>query len=168
MDVHSPGQRSYNMSRIKNKNTRQEILVRKWLWSNGYRYRLHYSGLPGKPDIVFPGQKKVIFMHGCFWHRHSCRYFKWPTSNAEFWRLKIESNVRRDSLNFSALKDLGWSYLIIWECTFKGIPKSYIAEKMNQIGNMIQVFTDCPVGQCMEIDIGGVHRLNTVFGASDE
>ncbi|WP_407355286.1 very short patch repair endonuclease [Methanolobus sp. WCC5] len=119
MDVHSPKVRSYNMSQIKGKNTKPEMIVRKWLWNNGYRYRLHLKYLPGKPDIVFIGRKKAIFVHGCFWHKHDCKYFKWPKSNIEFWHQKIEGNVKRDSYNYSKLVSAGWKYLVIWECELK-------------------------------------------------
>jgi DNA mismatch endonuclease (patch repair protein) len=119
MDVHTPEKRSYNMSRIKGKNTKPEIMVRKWLWSKGYRYKLYNKVLPGKPDIVFPGRKKVIFIHGCFWHRHDCRYFKWPETNIEFWKQKIGSTVDRDNKNYALLSDAGWCYLVIWECETK-------------------------------------------------
>src|SRR3972149_5431133 len=103
MDVHSPEKRSYNMSRIRGRNTKPEILVRKWLWANGYRYRLHRNDLPGKPDIVFPGRRKAIYVHGCFWHRHVCSYFKWPQTNSDFWEDKINGNVRRDQENYEKL-----------------------------------------------------------------
>ncbi len=119
MDVHSRKQRSYNMSQIKGKDTKPEMIVRKWLWNNGYRYRLHRKDLPGKPDIVFPGRKKAIFVNGCFWHKHDCKYFKWPKSNKEFWHQKIEGNVKRDAENYSKLVSAGWEYLIIWECELK-------------------------------------------------
>lgn len=119
MDVHSPIQRSYNMSRIKGKNTTPEEIIRKLLWRYGYRYRLHSKDLPGKPDIVFPGRKKVLFVHGCFWHRHNCRYFKWPKTNAEFWKKKIGDNVTRDNRNYGLLAESGWSALVIWECETK-------------------------------------------------
>ena len=121
MDVHSPKQRSYNMSQIKSENTRPEMLIRKWLWSHGYRYRLHQKGLPGKPDIVFPGRRKVLFVHGCFWHKHNCRYFKWPETNVTFWKNKITETVERDKKNYEKLKKAGWKYLIIWECEIKDI-----------------------------------------------
>ncbi|MBI5143107.1 MAG: DNA mismatch endonuclease Vsr [Nitrospirae bacterium] len=119
MDVHTPEQRSFNMSRIKGKNTKPEILVRKWLWVNGYRYRLHRGCLPGNPDIVLSGRKKVIFVHGCFWHRHACPYFKWPKSNEDFWRRKINATVMRDDENYKGLAALGWSHFVIWECEAK-------------------------------------------------
>jgi len=107
------------MSRIKGKNTKPEMLVRKWLWANGYRYRLHRKDLPGKPDIVFAGRKKAIFIHGCFWHKHECRYFKWPRTNEEFWIKKINESVTRDQKNYVDLIGGGWSYIIIWECELK-------------------------------------------------
>ena len=119
VDVHSTSQRSFNMSRIKGKNTKPEMIVRQWLWRNGLRYRLHRNDLPGKPDIVFAGRKKVIFVNGCFWHKHNCKYFKWPKSNTEFWRQKIEGNVRRDADNFAVLTAEGWGYMVIWECEIK-------------------------------------------------
>jgi DNA mismatch endonuclease (patch repair protein) len=119
MDVHSPERRSFNMSRIKGKNTKPEILARKWLWVHGFRYRLHRKDLPGKPDIVFIRQKKAIFIHGCFWHKHECRYFKWPLTNAEFWKKKINESVTRDQKNYADLSAGGWRYLIIWECELK-------------------------------------------------
>jgi DNA mismatch endonuclease (patch repair protein) len=119
MDVHSRAQRSFNMSRIRDKNTRPEVIIRKLLWSDGYRYRLHRKDLPGKPDLVFPGRRKAIFIHGCFWHRHDCRYFKWPETHVEFWERKIGANVDRDNKNSSSLSDAGWSYVVIWECETK-------------------------------------------------
>ena len=119
MDVHSPEKRSYNMSRIKGKDTKPELLLRQWLWQNGYRYRLHKKNLPGKPDIVLPKWQKAIFVHGCFWHRHKCKYFQWPDSNFDFWKKKIEENVKRDEANYTALDGMGWQYLIIWECELR-------------------------------------------------
>ena len=116
MDVHTPKTRSHNMSKIRSKNTKPEMFVRKWLWAQGYRYRVHERSLPGKPDIVFKGRKKVIFVHGCFFHMHNCNYFKWPQTRAEFWRKKIESNAARDQSNIAQLHDLGWEVMVIWEC----------------------------------------------------
>lgn len=116
MDVHSPDTRSLNMSRIRSKNTKPEMVVRRWLWTKGYRYRLHDKTLPGKPDIVFKGRKKAILVHGCFFHMHDCKLFKWPATRPEFWRKKIESNVIRDKRNLAKLHELGWKTLIVWEC----------------------------------------------------
>jgi DNA mismatch endonuclease (patch repair protein) len=118
MDNHTQAQRAYNMSRVKNKNTSSEIIVRKWLWVNGYRYRLHYN-LPGKPDIVFPCRRKAIFINGCFWHKHNCKYFSYPATNADFWINKINSNVLRDQDNHRKLRELGWEILVIWTCELK-------------------------------------------------
>lgn len=119
MDVHTPQQRSFNMSRIKSKNTKPEQAVRKWLWSQGFRYRLHRKDLPGKPDIVFPSRNKIIFIHGCFWHHHDCRYFKWPKSRTEFWTEKITKNEERDLKHQIQLEQLGWEVLTVWECEIK-------------------------------------------------
>lgn len=103
------------MSRIRSKNTKPEIIVRKFLFSKGYRYRINYK-LPGKPDIVFPGRRIAIFIHGCFWHRHSCKNFVMPKTNTDFWQNKIEGNVTRDLLVVKKLKADGWKVRIIWEC----------------------------------------------------
>jgi DNA mismatch endonuclease (patch repair protein) len=116
MDVLTPEQRHYNMSRIHSKNTKPEIIVRKWLWKNGYRYRLHRKDLPGKPDIVFAKYKNIIFIHGCFWHRHNCKYGQKPKSNNIFWNKKLGDNVKRDNKNLKELLKTGWQVLVIWEC----------------------------------------------------
>ena len=108
------------MAKIKGKDTTPEMTVRKLLHRMGYRYRLHRKDLPGKPDIVFGPRKKVIFVNGCFWHKHSCRRgIREPKTNTEFWKSKREGNAERDRKNYEALKSLGWKYLIIWECTIK-------------------------------------------------
>ena len=119
-DVHTPEQRSYNMSRIRGKNTKPEELVRKYLFSQGFRYRKNDARLPGKPDIVLPKYKTVIFVNGCFWHAHEgCKYFVWPKNNAEFWKKKIEGNVERDAENYKKLEKLGWRVVLVWECELK-------------------------------------------------
>lgn len=119
-DVHTKAQRSYNMSRIKGKNTKPEILVRKFLHSKGYRFRLHDKKLPGKPDIVLPKYKTVIFVHGCFWHGHkNCRYFVVPKTRTEWWLEKIEGNKKRDKQKFRELRKLGWKTVLIWQCKIK-------------------------------------------------
>lgn len=116
-DVHTPEQRSYNMSRIHSKNTKPEELVRKFLFSQGFRYRKNDAKLPGKPDIVLPKYKAVIFVNGCFWHGHEgCRYFVWPKNNAEFWKEKITGNIQRDRHNHQLLANQGWRVIEIWEC----------------------------------------------------
>lgn len=113
-------QRSRNMSAIKGKNTKPEITVRKYLHNSGFRFRLHKKGLPGKPDIVLAKWKTVVFVHGCFWHRHKgCKHAYTPKSNVESWQDKFDSNVRRDLKNNEELRKLGWKVLVIWECEVK-------------------------------------------------
>ena len=120
MDVHDQKTRSYNMSRVKGKDTKPEEIVRKYLFSQGFRYRKNDKRLPGKPDIVLPKYKTVIFVNGCFWHKHEgCKYFVWPKSNSEFWKEKIESNIVRDKKQYEELKNAGWHVIIVWECELK-------------------------------------------------
>ena len=115
-------QRSRNMSAIKSKNTKPEIKVRKVLHSMGYRFRLHSKDLPGSPDIVLPKYKTVIFVHGCFWHRHqNCKYASTPKTRQEFWNKKFNDNILRDKKNLEILSSLGWKIIIIWECETKNI-----------------------------------------------
>jgi len=114
--------RSENMSRIRSKDMKPEMIVRKLVHGLGYRYRLHNKQLPGKPDLVFSTRKKVIYVHGCFWHQHDspvCRIKRLPKSNLEYWLPKLERNKLRDDANKEALKKMNWSYLIIWECETK-------------------------------------------------
>ena len=119
-DVHTPERRSYNMSRIRSKNTKPEEMMRKFLFSKGFRYRKNDTRLPGKPDIVLPKYKTVIFVNGCFWHGHEgCRYFVWPKNNAEFWEEKITGNIQRDKHNHQLLANQGWRIIEIWECQLK-------------------------------------------------
>lgn len=116
-DVHTPEQRSRNMSAIRSANTAPEIRVRQLLHAHGLRFRLHRRDLPGRPDIVLPKHKTVIFVHGCFWHMHECEYGKpKPATNAEFWRRKRQGNVERDQKNTAALKAAGWTVYTVWEC----------------------------------------------------
>ena len=120
MDVHSTAIRSYNMSRIRGKDTKPEEMVRKYLFSKGFRYRKNVPTLPGKPDIVLSKYKTCIFVNGCFWHAHNgCKYFVWPQNNAEFWREKISKNVERDVREQKELRELGWKVLVVWECELK-------------------------------------------------
>ena len=116
-DVHSPAVRSYNMSRIKGKDTKPEIVLRKFLHSKGFRFRLHYKGLPGKPDIVLAKYKTIIFVHGCFWHGHlGCKYFVIPKTRTIWWTEKINGNKQRDKENIAQLKKAGWRVVVIFEC----------------------------------------------------
>ena len=119
-DVHTKEIRSYNMSRIKGKNTKPEMLVRRFLHANGYRYKLHDKSLPGKPDIVLPKYKTVIFVHGCFWHGHkNCKYFVVPKTRTEWWLNKINGNIANDAKAAKALKKEGWKIIHLWECRLK-------------------------------------------------
>ena len=118
-DVHSKAVRSYNMSHIKGKGTKPEETVRKYLFSQGFRYRKNVESLPGKPDIVLSKYKTVIFVNGCFWHHHDCQYFVWPKNNAEFWKNKIDRNVERDVENMAKLRMTGWKIIVVWECELK-------------------------------------------------
>lgn len=120
MDVHDKKTRSYNMSRIKGTNTKPEEIVRKYLFSKGFRYRKNDKRLPGTPDIVLPKYKTVIFVNGCFWHGHKdCRYFVIPKTNTDFWLNKINTNIERDKRKQEALKELGWNVIVVWECELK-------------------------------------------------
>lgn len=119
-DVLTPKQRSYNMSQIHGKDTKPEELVRKFLFSQGFRYRKNDARLPGKPDIVLPKYKTVIFVNGCFWHKHEgCKYFVWPKNNAEFWKEKIEKNAARDEKDYELLEREGWHVVVVWECELR-------------------------------------------------
>jgi DNA mismatch endonuclease, patch repair protein len=122
MDSLSKEHRSWNMSRIRNRDTKPEKLVRSILHRKGYRFRLHRKDLPGKPDIVLPRYKKVILVHGCFWHRHKgCHYAYNPKSRQDFWQEKFKKTVRRDQMVADQLKELGWQVHVIWECETKDI-----------------------------------------------
>ncbi|MEI3559557.1 MAG: very short patch repair endonuclease [Akkermansia muciniphila] len=122
MDSLTPEQRSHNMAAVKSKNTQPELALRKLLFAQGYRFRIQRKDLPGTPDIVLPKYRTVIFVNGCFWHRHeNCRYATTPSSNVTFWKKKFEANVKRDTVNYEKLKTLGWNVLIIWGCEMKKI-----------------------------------------------
>jgi len=124
VDVLTPQQRSFNMSRIRSRDTRPEMIVRSIVHRSGYRYRLHKKELPGKPDVVLVRYRKIIDVHGCFFHVHNCRYGTVvPATNAKFWRTKRLSNVERDKRNLRALKRDGWSVMIVWECETRDLPK---------------------------------------------
>ena len=119
-DVHSKETRSYNMSRIRSKDTKPEMLVRKFLHKNGFRYRLHVKNMPGKPDIVLPKYKTVIFIHGCFWHGHEgCKYYVVPKTRTEWWLNKINGNISNDTTAENNLRAAGWKIIKIWECELK-------------------------------------------------
>lgn len=120
MDKLSEEKRSWNMSRIKNKNTKIEVSVRKYLFSKGFRYRKNYKDFPGKPDIVLHRYKTAIFVNGCFWHMHKdCKRGHLPKSNVEYWKKKLEKNVKNDMLHIQKIQNMGWNVIILWECELK-------------------------------------------------
>ena len=118
-DNHSKEVRSINMSHIRSTNSKPEEIVRKYLFAEGFRYRKNVKKLPGCPDIVFPKYKTVIFVNGCFWHKHDCPRFVWPSSNQDYWRPKILRNVERDNQSRKELETLGWKVITVWECELK-------------------------------------------------
>lgn len=119
-DVHTKKQRSYNMSQIRSKNTKPELIVRSWLHKQGYRFRLHDKKLPGKPDIVLPKYKTIIFIHGCYWHGHKgCKYFTIPKTRTDWWTIKLLNNKKKDIQNYRMLHKTGWQVINVWECKLK-------------------------------------------------
>lgn len=136
MDTMSPAERSERMSRVRGKGSKAELHVRALVHRMGYRYRLHGAKLPGKPDLVFAGRRKVIFVHGCFWHRHpdpACKLARMPKSRQDFWAPKLEGNRARDLRQIAELQALGWSVLEIWECQL---------QNTSSLGNKIRTFLD--------------------------
>lgn len=130
-DIKTKESRSYNMSRIAGKDTKPEELVRKYLFSKGFRYRKNVRKLPGTPDLVLPKYRTVIFVNGCFWHGHEgCKYFVWPKNNAEFWRQKIKTNISRDQRKEAQLRDRGWNVLIVWECELRPPKRQATLERL--------------------------------------
>ncbi|MDD2878812.1 MAG: very short patch repair endonuclease [Rhodoferax sp.] len=120
MDTLTPAQRSACMSRVRSKDTKPEMIVRRLLHGRGFRYRLHDKRLPGKPDLTFAGRRKVIFVHGCFWHMHEgCSHAGIPKSRLDFWKSKLEHNRSRDQMNVALLEKMGWRVLVVWECELR-------------------------------------------------
>ena len=126
------------MAGIKGKNTKPELVVRKAIFNRGYRYRIHEQKLPGKPDIVLKKYRAVIFIHGCFWHKHNCHLFRWPKSNQYFWKKKISLNEDNDLQNINKLIDSGWRIAIIWECSLKGKGKLDFEELITKLCDWIE------------------------------
>lgn len=123
LDSVTKEKRSEIMSKVRSKNTSPELAVRKLLFSLGYRYRLHAKNLPGKPDLVFPGRKKVIFVHGCFWHYHDCKTGHIPKSRLDYWKPKLTTRRQRDATNVAALIGMGWRVLVLWECEISDLKR---------------------------------------------
>ena len=132
--------RSENMARVKSKNTKPEVYLRKLLWHRGFRYRLNYKGLPGSPDIYIPKYKAAIFVNGCFWHMHeNCRYASIPKNNHDFWKNKLEGNVQRDKQNYIKLESMGINVIVVWVCEIKQMMKDKVIEeeKTDNLANSI-------------------------------
>lgn len=125
------------MSGIRGKNTRPELLIRSALHRRGFRFRLHYGQLPGKPDLVFPKYRALVLINGCFWHGHDCHLFKWPSTRKDFWRSKIGSNQVRDAKNASEYADRGWRAMIIWECALRGRTRRALDEVIAEIARWL-------------------------------
>ena len=136
-DVLTPEQRSRCMSHIHGRDTKPEMLVRRALFARGYRFRLHDARLPGRPDLVFPGRRAVIFVHGCFWHAHDCALFTLPSTRSDFWEQKLRANRERDGFALTALNSQGWRALVIWECALKGRARLTIGAVTTQSENFL-------------------------------
>lgn len=129
-DPLTPSERSKRMSRIRNADTKPEMIVRRIVHAMGYRYRLHAPDLPGRPDLVFRPRQKVIFVHGCFWHQHGCRQYRQPRTKRSFWEPKLEGNKDRDKRNQNKLSEMGWKFLVIWECELQD--KGKLRKRINE------------------------------------
>jgi DNA mismatch endonuclease (patch repair protein) len=137
-DPLTPEQRRLNMSRVRGKDTKPELLLRRGLHASGLRYRLHGAKLPGRPDLVFAGARAVIFVHGCFWHGHDCPLFRLPGTRTEFWASKIEANRVRDSAAVQALRSDNWRVLLVWECAIRGPARHQISDLTSEVRSFLQ------------------------------
>lgn len=155
-DVHGKEARSRNMSAIRQKNTKPEVWLRSQLHQRGYRFRIHVKELPGTPDIVLPKYKAVIFVHGCFWHRHGCYLFKLPQTRTKFWEEKLQKNIERDRKSYDLLRSVHWRVLTVWECSLKG--KKRLAE--DQLLSLIEEWLKSE-SPCAIIDTGGLSPSET-------
>lgn len=143
-DIHTSQQRHTNMAAIHGKDTKPEVVVRKWLWGHGYRYRLNHPRLPGKPDIVMRKYRTCIFVNGCFWHGHEgCRYYTIPKTNTEFWVNKVERNKKRDNKVKRELASMGWHSITIWECELKSAKRESTLESLAFTLNRIYLQDHC-------------------------
>lgn len=155
-DVLTPEQRHHNMSRIRGRDTKPEMLIRRGLHARGLRYRLHDRSLPGRPDLVFPRFRTVVFVHGCFWHFHGCALSKLPATRQDFWQQKLGRNWSRDQRAVSALVEDGWRVLVIWECAFRGAYRRTLDEVLDDAASYIQY------GQSLTLVIAGEQPANEV------
>lgn len=137
-DIVDKATRSKMMSGIKGKNTKPEFMIRKGLFSKGFRYHIHNKNLPGKPDIVLRKYKAAIFVNGCFWHGHNCKLFKWPSSNKEFWKKKILGNRKNDRIKVHALKSKGWRVFVVWECLLRNKNAGTLSATLDKIAKWLK------------------------------
>lgn len=137
VDVVDELTRSRMMSGIRANDTKPELMIRKALHARGFRYRLHAPDMPGKPDLVFPRYRSVIFIHGCFWHGHSCRYFKWPKTRPEFWVEKIGKNIDRDARQLHSIQASGWRTMVIWECATRSRTAGSLAVLIDRVSDWL-------------------------------
>ncbi len=151
-DIVTPEVRSRMMSGIRSRNTKPELLVRRGLHARGFRFRLHDRRLPGVPDLVFPRYRSVIFTHGCFWHGHECQLFRWPASNTEFWRNKIERNRAVDERSLTLLRDSGWRVMHVWECAVRGRQQRPVDDIMERLASWLTTSGDDAVGEIAGIE----------------
>jgi DNA mismatch endonuclease (patch repair protein) len=147
-DVVDAATRSRMMAGIRGTNTRPEMLLRKGLHARGLRYRLHQRDLPGKPDLVFPARRAVIFAHGCFWHQHECHLFKWPGSRPEFWKAKLSRNREVDARAIASLQETGWRTGVVWECALKGRTRLPLDEVLDRCAEWVK-------GDAEDLEIAG-------------
>ena len=156
MDVFTPDKRSAVMRAVKSKDTSAELVVRRLLFAHGYRYRVHYVKLPGKPDVAFPGRKKAVLVHGCFWHQHTgCPQSERPASNSQYWQAKLDRNIARDERNAMALARLGWDVLVVWECEIR-TPDALLAK----LNSFLQ-----RTPHCCGPGLSGIHRMKAISGS---
>ena len=136
-DVLTQHQRRLNMSRVRGKDTKPELLFRRGLHSRGLRFRLHRRDLPGRPDLVFPRHRTCMFVHGCFWHGHACPLFRWPSTREQFWKRKINGTRLRDRQAVLRLRELQWSVLVVWECAVRGPSRRSVDEVLDECEEFI-------------------------------
>lgn len=149
-DIMSPDDRSRLMARIRGRNTKPELILRKALFRLGLRYRLHPRGIPGRPDMLFPRWRAAVFVHGCFWHGHDCRLFKWPKANAQFWETKIRGNVERDRRTLDALIAQNWRVLTVWECSIRGGDRETIDNVVRLVSDWLKSGRETTAIPCPE------------------
>lgn len=150
-DVHDVATRSRNMSAVRGANTKPELLIRKALHKSGFRFRLHAPDLAGRPDMVFPKYKAVLFVHGCFWHRHDCGLFRMPSTRKDFWTAKLDGNAARDERTRRTLCLKGWRVGLVWECSVRGADRSSVEEVAGRIAKWLR-------GESGDLEIRGGGR----------